>query len=98
MKNMKNMKKSEFVKIMVPAWFEQGTWPSNLENQRLDQLSWHVLLFGNGVSGIKTRVAFWLPRSRAIHRLLRFENLNLQRRPLLDAMSLAKIKNPAYII
>ena len=49
---MKNMKKSEFVKIMVPAWFEQGTWPSNLENQRLDQLSWHVLLFGNGVSGL----------------------------------------------
>ena len=32
------------------------------------------------------------------HRLPRFKNLNLQRRPLLDAMSLAKIKNPAYII
>ena len=52
---MKIIGKMQTCKKIVPAWFEQGTWPSNLENQRLDQLSWHALLFGNGVSGLYTR-------------------------------------------
>jgi hypothetical protein len=52
-KNRKNMRFANFVKILVPAWFEQGTWPSNLEIQRLDQLSQVYQLFETGSEWIK---------------------------------------------
>ena len=105
---MQNIKKYESIEnnASLEKKNENRSWQgsnwsplrASLNSMRLYHYAMCASVFENGVSGIKTRVAFWLPRSRARLHLLPFEFWKLQRRFLLDATGPGKIKKQAHVI